>query len=538
MGMSADEPLIEDIPFTEGCEPKVRTPQVVIDGCPCKSAPRKSSTTGFRSDVRDGKSSRSSGLVRQGSMGAFHAKYDTSHSTNLGKGTYGTVTTVRHRESDSSFAMKIVEAGSGSDLSMAALRNELELHRRLDHPNICKVIEAFEDTANHRFYIIMELCTGGMLISRMNDHQFGFEEAKAAEIVAKMLSAVLYCHQHGIVHRDIKLDNFLYDSMEEDAELKLIDFGFAAAVLPGNELMRGQLGTPSYMAPELWSRERESAYDSSVDMWALGASTYMLLSGMKPFHSEDKETKRRMIQESPLSFPSNRWARKSKAAMEFCSALMAKQPRHRLSASEAIKHPFIMERSRPHSASPNAVNTLLDNTLVVEALEEYGSNAAGLKRLALEVIAFLTPPKDLVELRRAFQAIDTDSSGTIDIREWQDAMGPASKLPHDKLELIFHVIDSNDSGEIDYNEFLAATLSSRGVERRSLKAAFSILDHNADGFICRSDLIRALDGLLSPTALDAVLQGADCNECVSYNAFKRSVIGDWSERDFSDMRGG
>ena len=127
-----------------------------------------------------------------------------------------------------------------------------------------------------------------------------------ATLVEKMLSSIIYCHHHGVVHRDIKLDNFIYENEREDAELKLIDFGFAAEILPGKESMWDQLGTPSYMAPELWGSE-EAEYDSSVDMWALGVVTYMLLSGKRPFHSNDKEEKRRMIMHDPLRFPTEQW---------------------------------------------------------------------------------------------------------------------------------------------------------------------------------------------------------------------------------------
>lgn len=476
---------------------------------------------GYSSDVCHEKPSLTSGLIRhQLSLDSIKAKYDMSNSTALGSGSYGTVSTVRHRETGELFAMKVVKAHTGE--SMESLRNEINVMKSLDHPNICKVLESFEDTRKGKFYIIMELCTGGMLVSRLKHHRF--DEAQAATLIEKVLSAVLYCHNHGICHRDIKLDNLLYEDESEDAELKLIDFGFASSVRPGDETMHDQLGTPSYMAPELWAGSDRS-YDSSVDMWALGATAYMLISGTRPFHNEDKRLKGLMIRYDPLRFPSKQWANVSPEAKDFCEALMQKQPRDRISASEAIRHPWITGRSRAHQEGPEVA--LISHEDVVKSLEDY-ADAEELKQLALEVIAFSTPPKKLEDLRHIFQTIDIDDSGTIDFGEWMEAMTPVSELPSPKLEQIFNVIDANNSGEIDYTEFLAATVSSHGpsVVHNSLRAAFHKLDDDADGLISRSDLDGALGGLLSPTVLDAVMKCADSsNGCVSYRAFKRCVVG-------------
>ena len=114
--------------------------------------------------------------------------------------------------------------------SMAELRQEISVQKMLDHPNIVKVFETFEDPRRQELHIIMEMCTGGALVSRMKTHRHGYGEKAAATLLEKSLSATMYCHKHGVVHRDIKLDNFIYENEAEDAELKLIDFGFASFV--------------------------------------------------------------------------------------------------------------------------------------------------------------------------------------------------------------------------------------------------------------------------------------------------------------------
>jgi len=484
---------------------------------------RRPSLSGYVSDVLGDKPALVGALVHHHEIGNFEDRYDLSGSRELGSGSCGVVCTARRRDSGEEFAMKVVEANSLD--AMASLRKEIELHRKLDHPNIAKIIESFEDVRCGRFFIIMELCTGGQLVSRMKHHRYGYDEATASTLMEKMLSAVLYCHHHGVVHRDIKLDNMLYEDDREEAELKLIDFGFASGVAPGQESMTDHLGTPSYMAPELWSG-KETPYDSSVDMWALGAVAYMLISGTRPFHHDDKREKARMIRKDALPFHQKYWEHTSQDAKDFCSALMQKRAKDRLSASEAIKHPWITSRSRAHSDAQTAARVLRSNSDVVDALTAY-SDAGAMKRLALEVIAFVTPPSRLEGLRHIFQTMDVDDSGTIDRREFTDAMALCTSISAGKLDRIFLAIDVNDSGEIDYTEFLGATVSTHfsDVVCHGTKAAFTMLDDDADGFITRADLNCTLKGHLSQQSLDSVMTCADADGRVSYSTFKETVLG-------------
>jgi len=456
----------------------------------------------------------------------FREKYALKQSRLLGSGASGQVCTVRRRGTEDEYAMKIIDVEN--DRHRLQLRNELHTHKMLDHPNICRIVESFED--NKRIYIIMELCTGGSIVDKMEQRPGGMDEASAATLVEKICSAVLYCHQHGIVHRDIKLDNIMYEDGRMDAEPKLIDFGFAIAVHPGKETMTSKLGTPSYMAPELTYEDQPLTYDSSVDMWALGAVTYMLLSGEKPFNHPNRKEKQRMVREDPLQFPARKWHNVSPEAKSFCMKLMQKQPKHRMCASQAISHPWIRQHSRRHSDPEHAAWALQSNESIVRSLEAYAESEK-LRQLALELIAFTTPPKRVEDLRRVFQSIDTDDSGTIDLQEFKDAMKPALPIPtrmkSEHIERIFDHVDLGNTGEIDYTEFLAATLSSHGPEelRTSVGTAFNMLDTTADGYITRDDLETALTGKLSQSDLDSMMTRADAKGRVSSSAFQDVVLG-------------
>ena len=211
--------------------------------------------------------------------------YDSSEAVILGTGMSGSVSTIQHRSTGITYALKTLSlrvlesAGTMDDL-----RKEIQILKALDHPNIVKLFETFEDRRRAEFHIIMELCSGGHLVSRMRQVS-RFTENEAADLVTKMCGAILYCHQHGVCHRDIKLDNFVYESEEEFAELKLIDFGLSHLLECSTDMMTERVGTLSYMAPEILNNH---PYTEKCDMWSIGVVTYILLAGRRPFHSQNR----------------------------------------------------------------------------------------------------------------------------------------------------------------------------------------------------------------------------------------------------------
>jgi len=485
---------------------------------------QRMTSSGYISDLASDRAAFTHAFVHnhagRGAQAELLSTYETEGGTILGRGACGSVVAIKHRTTGELFAMKVIALDSVGG-ALDELKREIEIQRTLDHPNICKVFESYEDTKAGEMYIIMEICTGGSLVSRMKTHRHGYGERAAATLVEKMLSAVIYCHHHGVVHRDIKLDNFIYENEQEDAELKLIDFGFAAEIQPGKESMWDQLGTPSYMAPELWLSE-EAEYDSSVDMWALGVVTYMLLSGKRPFHHQDKREKARMIRHDQLRFPSPEWDKVSSEAKDFCMQLMQKKARDRLPATNAKDHPWIKHASKLHTG-PDAAHELERHNEIVDSLQAF-CEADDLKKLALEVIAFSTPPAKLHELRDLFVKIDVDDSGTISLPEFKDAMALHPEIPQERVEQMFNDMDIDHSGEVDYSEFLSATLSAQKHSNASILAAFNKLDSDNDGYITKEDLKLALDGQMEDKAIIDMLQHADASGRVNFQAFKRIVL--------------
>ena len=450
-----------------------------------RSSARSLTSSGYMSDIVSGspRISRAHAFIRShnglGAANDLHQKYDTADAVVLGRGSCGSVVAVRHRQTEDMFAMKVVNVETMGG-SLRELKQELDIQSQLDHPNIAKVFESYIDEENGEMAIIMEMCTGGSLVQRVCESDHGFDERAAATLVEKILSATIYCHHHGVVHRDIKLDNFIYENESSESELKLIDFGFACEIQSGGEeAMWDRLGSPSYMAPELY--DEGTIYDSSVDMWAIGVVAYMLLSGKRPFHHADPRVKADQIRNDPLRFSERQWEHVSDDAKDFCLQLMQKRPRDRLSATAARDHRWIQHTSSVHAiadASHGRFQRRFQSVSVIQSLNAF-TEADDLKKLALEVIAFSTPPSKLKELREMFVKIDVDDSGTLSLDEFKAAMALHPDVPQDRVEQIFNTMDHEGSGEVDYSMFLSAMLGRRRSlvsNTNSIMAAFTTLD--------------------------------------------------------------
>ena len=191
----------------------------------------------------------------------YNLPHKDEKSAVLGSGATSTVRIIEHKVTGTKYALKTIKLNRVAKAELKALFKEVEIMKKLDHPNIIRVVETFKDFNN--LHIIMEMCTGGELFDKLYDQPKNrFEEKKCRELVIKMLSSLHYLHEAGIVHRDLKLENFIFTSKDSDAEIKLIDFGLSRGYLEGTH-MRQFVGTPYYMAPEVIKGD----YTSACDMW-------------------------------------------------------------------------------------------------------------------------------------------------------------------------------------------------------------------------------------------------------------------------------
>lgn len=173
--------------------------------------------------------------------------------------------------------------------------NEIAILKAVDHPNVQKYYECYEDEYN--YYIVTEFCQGGEIIGQILQEK-GIDENKASQIIKQVFSALTYCHTRKIIHRDIKIENVLLkDKSSSNLFIKVIDFGVSVKRQKEEKLTQS-IGTPYYMAPEVFSGE----YTEKCDMWSCGVLLYVLISGAPPFQGSDLDDLQDNILREDLTF--------------------------------------------------------------------------------------------------------------------------------------------------------------------------------------------------------------------------------------------
>ena len=215
------------------------------------------------------------------------------------------------------------------------LQNEIDILKQVDHPNIVKLHDIYED--EKYFFLIMELLTGGELFDQILTKE-KFTESEARDIVAPIFDALIYCHSMGIVHRDIKPENLLFSAKDtENAIIKVSDFGLARFV-DSETLATTTCGTPGYVAPEILEQQ---PYDQPCDFWSVGVVLFILLSGSPPFYDEDNFQLFEKIKACKYDFSASSWSLVSDEAKDFISKLLVADPKQRLQGQAIMEHPWI-----------------------------------------------------------------------------------------------------------------------------------------------------------------------------------------------------
>jgi calcium/calmodulin-dependent protein kinase I len=216
------------------------------------------------------------------------------------------------------------------------IETEVCILKRIRHPNIIQLFEMYE--MENKIYLVMELITGGELFDEIVGRGT-FHERDAAKVVQKILKAIEYLHMMGIVHRDLKPENLLLSDRSKNPEVKISDFGLSK-IFNETQLMRTACGTPGYVAPEVLKRQ---GYGNEVDMWSLGVITYILLCGYPPFFDQNNTELFKKIMSGRFQFDRPWWDNISDKAKDFIKKLLVLDPSQRWSASQALRHPFIVD---------------------------------------------------------------------------------------------------------------------------------------------------------------------------------------------------
>lgn len=446
---------------------------------------------------------------------AFQEEYKIGKS--LGSGAFGEVRRVIHRATNEGRAVKIFRKDLAvTSSSQQKLMEEINILRSLDHPNIIRVYEFFEDAK--RFYIVMEQCNGGELFEEILKRQ-NFGEPQAAIILHQLFSAVAYLHDSGIIHRDLKPENILLEEKGDIMNIKLIDFGTAVRV-DKNKTIKGAIGTAYYIAPEVLS----GTYNYKCDLWSCGVIIYILLAGYPPFDGQNDEEILEKVKKSSYSFKNQVWNNVSKEAKDLISCLLSPTST-RISAHEALSHSWL----KMHTQAPTVSNETIKSTLTNLRVFQKSS------KLRDAVSTFITTQcvslADTKELRKVFQAMDTNGDGKLSKEElfnyYSRDMG--QEQAEEEVKRIMNEVDSDNSGFVDYTEFIKATLDSKTIASAGfLKRAFDVFDKDGSGTISASELKKLLAGgmICDDHVWNEIIKNVDSNGDgeIDFKEFERIIL--------------
>ncbi|WOL05663.1 CDPK-related kinase 3-like isoform X1 [Canna indica] len=423
------------------------------------------------------------------------AKYEVGKE--VGKGHFGHTCLARTKKGELKgqlVAIKIIsKAKMTTAISIEDVRREVKILKSLSgHANLVKFYEAYEDDLN--VYIVMELCRGGELLDRILSRGGKYTEKDAKVIVTQILSVIAFCHLQGIVHRDLKPENFLFTAREENAPMKIIDFGLSDFIRP-DERLNDIVGSAYYVAPEVLHR----SYSTEADMWSIGVITYILLCGSRPFWARTESGIFRAVLRADPNFDDSPWTEVSPEAKDFVRRLLNKDYRKRMSAAKALSaHPWL--RDEQHQAPLDIV--------IYKSVKSY-LRTSPFKRAALKALSKALTEDELIYIRSQFNLLEPNTDGCISLENfrmalWQNA---TDAMKESRVPDILTSLEPLSYKRMEFEEFCAATISPYQLEalnewEQIATTAFRYFEEEGNRVISIEELAQEMN--LAPAAYSIV----------------------------------
>ncbi|KAK1933014.1 protein kinase domain containing protein [Babesia divergens] len=400
------------------------------------------------------------------------------YSHRLGKGSYGQVLKACHRETGEVKAVKVIRKASIENAMR--MKREIAIMKTLDHPNIVKLLEVYED--EECLYLVMEMCSGGELFDEIV-RRGCFSEDYAATVMRQIFSAISYCHGKSILHRDLKPENILYANKNNDSPIKVIDWGFATKCRKAHKF-HTLVGTPYYVAPEVLLGN----YDKSCDIWSAGVILFIMLVGYPPFHGNDNATILRNVKRGTINFVPHHWKNISKSAIDLITRCLSYDPRYRITAKAAFNHEWILQKATSIYVSPVLRQSLTKDLVKrFQKFDQYNS----MKRLALTCIAHHLSDMDIGPLSTAFEVLNMEGNGVLYVKDIVKGLqNDKARGQYDPaMESLLENLDTNGNGAIDYVEFIAASMEQDVYMQKDFcMKAFKVFDLEGQGVITRENM--------------------------------------------------
>jgi len=437
----------------------------------------------------------------------------------LGQGLCGSVYIATGKVEGHKFAVKTMPLINLDKDQQEELEAEFEIFIAMDHPHVVRLLDVYID--ENAMHMVMECMAGGELLGRLQEQPDGrFKEGEAASIIWQCLLAVNYMHERGIAHRDLKLQNFLYEQ-KGGKHLKLADFGFGKITKTGEgtkkQALEGGVGTLHYLAPEILT---DDTYDEKCDLWSFGVIVFLLLSGELPFGGKTRDEIMQHIVEGEFSMSSKKWEGVSDLAKDFVRKLLVRDPEKRLSAKEAMGHKFLEQAA----VEDTEHHEMLKDEMVLALKQFHGMSR--FKRACLSVMALTLPKEDRAKVRESFICLDEDNTGEVSVEELQSIL--EDKVSREEAESIFRALDTSGDGSIGYSEFLAAMLQTKiQINDALIKKTFLKLDKDRSGHISIQNIEQVMgekfDGVSTRELLLEAGLDADGDGQVSFEEFSAFI---------------
>ncbi|KAK2380538.1 CDPK-related kinase [Trifolium repens] len=405
----------------------------------------------------------------------------------VGRGHFGYTCSAKFKKGEfkgQQVAVKVIpKAKMTTAIAIEDVRREVKILRALNgHSNLVQFYDAFEDQEN--VYIVMELCEGGELLDMILSRGGKYTEDDAKAVMVQILNVVAFCHLQGVVHRDLKPENFLYTSKDESSELKAIDFGLSDFVRP-DERLNDIVGSAYYVAPEVLHR----SYSTEADVWSIGVIAYILLCGSRPFWARTESGIFRAVLKADPGFDEAPWPSLSSEAKDFVQRLLNKDPRKRISAAQALSHPWIRNY--------NDVKVPLD-ILIFKLMKTY-MRSSSLRKAALRALSKTLTADELYYLREQFALLEPSKNGSISLENINKALKKyaTDAMKESRITDFLSSLSSLQYRRMDFEEFCAAALSVHQLEaldrwEQHARCAYELFEKDGNRAIVIEELASEL----------------------------------------------
>lgn len=388
---------------------------------------------------------------------------------------FGDVFMCNHIPTSSLRCIKVYQKEKLKNINQNTFEEEIQLLTRLDHPNIMKIYEYFQDEAN--FYLVTEYLSGGELFDFIIKYR-NFDEETVCKIMGQIMGAVNYLHRNNILHRDLKPENVMLAIGGDINSIKIIDFG-TSKIFKKDDKLTAPIGTCFYMAPEMLKR----SYNELIDIWACGVIAYILLVGYPPFNGHNDHEIFTNIVQKPVIFDRDDWRNITPGAINLIMRMLEKNPEERISLDHIFQHNWFKR---------NFKTLKLDHTIVLKRLKGFTQLSKLENAVRMYIVQFYDIEKDKERLTEFFIEADVNHDGMLDKRELTSICKKVG-IGLDIDEFI-SLADVNLDGNINYSEFLMTAVNFKTQTNiKLLKEIFDAIDLDHSGFISKVEMARFIN---------------------------------------------